>query len=206
VTVAAGDNGSFDRGTDGGPHVDFPASSPYALACGGTTLISDGNTISSEAVWNNIPAGQGATGGGISTVFPRPAWQQSVTVPAAPNGFVGRGVPDVAGNANPVTGYQVRVDGVNQVLGGTSAVAPLWAALIARLNQLLGTRLGDVHQALYQAGSTVFRDIITGNNGAYAASKGWDPCTGLGSPNGQALLNALTAVNPDPGSASKPRD
>jgi kumamolisin len=206
VTVAAGDNGSSDRGTDGGPHVDFPASSPYALACGGTTLIANGDTISSENVWNNTPAGQGATGGGISTEFARPAWQHTATVPAAPNGFVGRGVPDVAGDANPLTGYQVRVNGVNQVLGGTSAVAPLWAALATRLNQLLGTRLGDPHQALYQIGPTGFRDITTGTNGAYTAGPGWDPCTGLGSPSGQALLTALTALNHDPGSASKPRD
>ena len=191
VTVAAGDNGSSDGGTDGGPHVDFPASSPYALACGGTTLVTNNGTISSETVWNNTPAGQGATGGGISTVFPRPAWQQSASVPAAPNGFVGRGVPDVAGNANPMTGYQVRVDGANQVLGGTSAVAPLWAALVTRLNQLLGTRLGDAHQALYQIGSPAFRDITTGNNGIYTAGPGWDACTGLGSPSGQALLDAL---------------
>jgi kumamolisin len=205
VTVAAGDNGSSDRGTDGGPHVDFPASSPYALACGGTTLIADGDTISSETVWNNTPAGQGATGGGISTDFALPDWQHTATVPAAPNGFIGRGVPDVAGDADPLTGYQVRVDGINQVLGGTSAVAPLWAALITRLNQLLGTRLGDLHRAFYQIGGTAFRDIITGTNGVYSAGPGWDPCTGLGSPNGHALLNALPALITNPGASSTSR-
>jgi kumamolisin len=206
VTTSAGDNGSSDGDSDGVPHVDFPASSPYALACGGTTLIASGDTISSETVWNDTALGQGATGGGISTEFARPAWQRGATVPTVPNGVAGRGVPDVAGDADPLTGYQVRVDGVNQVLGGTSAVAPLWAALITRLNQLLGTRLGDPHQALYQIGSPAFRDITDGDNGAYTAGPGWDPCTGLGSPNGQALLTALKAFTADAGSSPKPRN
>ena len=204
VTVAAGDHGSSDGATDGAPHVDFPASSPYALGCGGTTLIADGDTISSETVWNDTALGQGATGGGISTEFAVPDWQRGAVVPTVPNGVAGRGVPDVAGDADPLTGYQVRVDGANQVLGGTSAVAPLWAALIARFNQLLGAPLGDPHQALYKIGSTAFRDITTGTNGAYTAGPGWDPCTGLGSPNGQALLTALTAATGDPGGSPKP--
>jgi kumamolisin len=206
VTVAAGDHGSSDGGTDGAPHVDFPASSPYALGCGGTTLIAGGDTISTEVVWNDTALGQGATGGGVSVDFAVPDWQQHAMVPTAPDGFAGRGVPDVAGDADPLTGYQVRVDGADQVLGGTSAVAPLWAALVTRLNQLLRTPLGDPHQALYQIGSTAFHDITDGNNGVYTAAKGWDPCTGLGSPNGQALLNALTALTANPGSSAKPRD
>ncbi|HWF71638.1 MAG TPA: S53 family peptidase [Mycobacterium sp.] len=206
VTASAGDQGSSDGATDDASHVDFPASSPYALACGGTTLIAGGDTIGSETVWNDTTLGQGATGGGISTDYAVPDWQHNASVPTAPNGFAGRGVPDVAGDADPLTGYQVRVDGVNQVLGGTSAVAPLWAALVARLNQLLGTRLGDPHQALYQIGSTAFHDITDGNNGAYTASPGWDPCTGLGSPNGQALLTALKTLTADTSSSPKPRD
>ncbi len=194
VTVAAGDGGSSDGESDGAPHVDFPASSPYALACGGTKLLAQGGTIASEVVWNETAAGEGATGGGVSTVFPQPAWQQGIGVPQAPDGSSGRGVPDVSGNADPLTGYQVRVDGEAQVIGGTSAVAPLWAALIARCNQKLGKPIGDPHAALYQIGARAFRDITQGNNGAYSAATGWDACTGLGSPNGTALLAALAAL------------
>jgi kumamolisin len=194
VTVAAGDNGSSDGESDGQPHVDFPASSPYALGCGGTTLHASGGKITSEVVWNETATDEGATGGGVSVEFPLPSWQTSSAVPKAPSGSAGRGVPDVAGNADPLTGYQVRVDGEAQVIGGTSAVAPLWAALIARCNQKLGAPLGDVHAAFYQIGEAAFRDITQGNNGAYSAVAGWDPCTGLGSPNGTALLSALAAL------------
>jgi kumamolisin len=191
VTVAAGDSGSSDGESDGQPHVDFPASSPYALGCGGTKLIASGGKISSEVVWNETSTDEGATGGGVSVLFPLPSWQQGSQVPKAPNGSAGRGVPDVAGNADPLTGYQVLVDGEAQVIGGTSAVAPLWAALIARCNQKLGAPVGDPHAAIYQIGERAFRDITQGNNGAYQAGPGWDACTGLGSPNGQALLAAL---------------
>jgi kumamolisin len=194
VTVAAGDNGSSDGVSDGQPHVDFPASSPYSLGCGGTTLVASGNTIQSEVVWNETASNEGATGGGVSVDFPLPTWQQNAKVPASPSGSSGRGVPDVAGNADPATGYQVLVDGQSQVIGGTSAVAPLWAALIARFNQKLGAPVGDIHASIYQIGETAFRDITQGNNGAYQAGPGWDPCTGLGSPNGQALLTALAAL------------
>ena len=194
VTVAAGDDGSTDGETDGQPHVDFPASSPYSLACGGTTLVASGSSIQSEVVWNETASNEGATGGGVSVEYPLPTWQQNAKVPTSPSGSSGRGVPDVAGNADPSTGYQVLVDGQSQVIGGTSAVAPLWAALIARLNQQLGTPVGDVHAAIYQIGESAFRDVTQGNNGTYQAGPGWDACTGLGSPNGQALLNALSAL------------
>jgi kumamolisin len=194
VTVAAGDSGSSDGETDGQPHVDFPASSPYSLGCGGTTLVASGATIQSEVVWNETASNEGATGGGVSVEYPLPTWQQNANVPALPSGSTGRGVPDVSGNADPMTGYQVVVDGQSTVIGGTSAVAPLWAALIARLNQSLGAPVGDVHAAIYQIGEPGFRDITQGNNGAYQAGVGWDACTGLGSPNGQALLNALSAM------------
>jgi len=203
VTVAAGDHGSSDGDDDAVPHVDFPASSPYALACGGTTLIAVDDTISTEVVWNDTALDGGATGGGVSTRFAVPDWQRTASVPTASNGFAGRGAPDVAGDADPLTGYQVRVDGVDQVLGGTSAVAPLWAALVTRLNQQLGATLGDPHQAFYQIGAAAFHDITVGNNGAYTAGTGWDPCTGLGSPNGQALLNALAARATDPSSVKR---
>jgi kumamolisin len=101
-----------------------------------------------------------------------------------------RGVPDVAGNADPETGYDVRVDGSAIVIGGTSAVAPLWAALIARLNQISGKSAGLINPQLYQA-PKVFRDITSGNNGDFAAAAGWDACTGLGSPNGAALRTVI---------------
>ncbi len=197
VTVAAGDNGSSDGDTDGKLHVDFPASSPYALACGGTTLNGSGNTISSETVWNETANGEGATGGGVSTVFALPSYQSSASVPAQPQtNFAGRGVPDVSGDADPSTGYQILVGGQNVVVGGTSAVAPLWAALVALFNQQLGTPVGFLNPKLYPLGKSVFRDITSGNNddsglGYYSAGTGWDACTGLGSPNGTALLSAL---------------
>ncbi len=199
VCVAAGDGGSTDGQTDGLQHVDFPASSPHALACGGTRLVSSGGAIQSETVWNDGP-GQGATGGGVSEVFPLPAFQANAGVPKSvnPSGFAGRGVPDVAGNADPATGYQVLVDGQNIVVGGTSAVAPLWAALIALMNQQIGKTLGYLNSAIYAlpASSGAFQDITSGNNGAYSAGPGWDACTGLGSPDGAVLLTALQ--NPPP--------
>jgi kumamolisin len=194
VTVACGDNGSGDGESDNQPHVDFPASSPYALACGGTRLTAVNGVISAEVVWNESSAGEGATGGGVSSTYTLPPWQQGAGVPAGPAGAAGRGVPDVAANADPMTGYQVLVDGQAQVIGGTSAVAPLWAALLARCNQKLGRSVGDVHAALYQLGTPVFRDITSGNNGAYQAGPGWDACTGLGSPNGEALVAGLAAL------------
>jgi kumamolisin len=189
VTVAAGDNGSSDGASDSGNHADFPASSPHALACGGTSLRSSGDTISSETVWND-GAGGGATGGGVSDVFGLPDWQQGIGVPSAQNSG-GRGVPDVAGNADPETGYAVLVDGTRAVYGGTSAVAPLWAALVARLAQANGAPFGLLQPRLYPLASG-FRDITSGNNGAFAAQPGWDACTGLGTPNGTALAEELS--------------
>lgn len=146
-------------------------------------------------MWNDGAQG-GATGGGVSEFFTLPAWQASANVPpsANPGGKVGRGSPDVAGDADPVTGYQVRVDGENAVVGGTSAVAPLVAGLIALMNQSLGTPVGYVNPLLYTRASSVsgvFHDVSTGNNGAYQARVGWDPCTGWGSTDGTKLLAAL---------------
>jgi kumamolisin len=192
ITVAAGDNGSGDSVGDGLAHVDFPASAPHALACGGTRLELSGTAISDETVWNDGPDG-GATGGGVSTVFPLPTYQQGAGVPvsANPGGQVGRGVPDVCGDADPDTGYMVRVDGQTMTVGGTSAVAPLWAALVARLNQALGRPVGFLQPVLYSAAPGTLHDITSGSNGAYQAGPGWDPCTGLGSPDGTKILAAL---------------
>jgi kumamolisin len=206
VCAAAGDNGSSDGQSGGSSHADFPASSPHVLACGGTQLQGDGATgvISSETVWNDGP-GRGATGGGVSDAFPVPSWQSAVGVPlraGAPVGTApGRGVPDVAGCADPATGYQVRVDGQSMVVGGTSAVAPLWAALVCRLVQATGKPFGLLQPRIYAgvaAGVAApgFHDITGGNNGAYAAGPGWDACTGLGSPDGAALLSVLRGSQP----------
>ena len=192
VCCASGDNGSADGASDGKPHADFPASSPHALGCGGTKLTAAGGRISAEVVWNE--GSNGATGGGVSSFFAVPDYQAHANVPLlAGTQKRGRGVPDVAGDADPSSGYQVRVDGQNMVIGGTSAVAPLWAGLVALLNQKLGHPVGFLNPLLYGslAGRGVVHDITSGNNGAYSARAGWDPCTGWGSPNGAALLKAL---------------
>ncbi len=183
ITVAAGDSGSSDGVTDGQNHVDFPASSPHVLGCGGTSLIGTGTRIDSETVWNDGSQG-GATGGGYSTVFPLPSWQSG----KVSGSF--RGVPDVAGDADPDSGYNILVDGQQEVVGGTSAVAPLWAALIALINQQRGKPCGFVNATLY-GDPQDFHDITEGSNGAYSAGPGWDPCTGLGSPDGSEISSAL---------------
>jgi kumamolisin len=201
VCTAAGDNGSSDGETDGEAHVDFPSSSPNVLSCGGTTLESSNGSIQQETVWNDGTDG-GATGGGVSEVFPLPSYQQNASVPVSVNtGFAGRGVPDVAGDADPDTGYNVVVDGQSIVVGGTSAVAPLWAALIALLNQQLGKSVGFLNAAIYVTplNSSGFNDIVSGNNGAYSAGPGWDACTGWGSPIGSALLSGLAPPTTTPG-------
>jgi kumamolisin len=206
VCVAAGDNGSGDGLQDGVAHVDFPASSPHVLSCGGTRLTSSGDAVTGEVTWNDGPQG-GATGGGISAHFALPTWQAGAHIPpsADPGHQLGRGVPDVAGDADPETGYQVLVDGQPAVFGGTSAVAPLWAALLVRCAQALGHSPGYLNPILYQqlAKEGVTQDIVEGNNGAYRAALGWDPCTGWGSPHGAKLLAALGGT--PAGSGSDPR-
>jgi kumamolisin len=193
ITAAAGDNGSTDGGT--GNNVDFPSSSPHVLACGGTKLTGNGTTISSEVVWNEQASNEGATGGGVSNVFPLPAWQSSANVPKPTKSTGGRGVPDVCGNADPATGYTVRVDGQTLVIGGTSAVAPLWAGLIAVANQQNGKTAGLLQPQIYAAkAKSGFRDITSGNNGSFSAGPGWDACTGLGSPITGSLIPFLAAA------------
>ena len=129
-----------------------------------------------------------------------PAYQQTAGVPKSlnPGGKTGRGVPDVAGNADSASGYITRVDGQNTVIGGTSAVAPLWAGLIALLNQGLKKPVGFLNPHLYAlaGNSGAFHDIVTGDNKVppapgYSARSGWDACTGLGTPDGTKLLAAL---------------
>jgi kumamolisin len=205
VTVAAGDDGSTDGETDGQNHVDFPGSSPHVLCCGGTNLQSDGSSITSETVWNALPSG-GATGGGVSNFFPLPTWQANAGVPAPTDPAGGRGVPDVAGNADPATGYQVRIDGANYIIGGTSAVAPLWAGLIALANQQNGKPAGFIQPSIYTSrGQSAFNDITQGTNYTgtpvgFKAGPGWDACTGLGSP---IAAKVITTINPPAASSAR---
>lgn len=194
VCAASGDNGSSDGLNDGNEHVDFPASDPFVLACGGTNLDLSGKTPV-ETVWNDGANG-GATGGGISDVFALPNYQQNARIPKSVNdGKVRRGVPDVAADADPATGYQILVDGQQGVFGGTSAVAPLMAALIARINEQSQSLAGFINPVLYNQAETAgaLRDVTEGDNGAYRAGPGWDACTGLGSPNGTSLAGALNS-------------
>lgn len=192
VCVASGDSGSTDGAADGGDHVDFPASSPYVLACGGTHLTASGKGIGQEVVWNDGDQG-GAGGGGVSASFAVPVWQKGLSATLTNGGkeaLTKRGVPDVSGDASPQTGYEVLIGGTQTVVGGTSAVAPLWAALIARINATSGKPAGFVNPKLYKAGNAG-HDITSGNNGSFAASAGWDACTGLGSPDGAKIAAAL---------------
>ena len=199
VCTSVGDQGASD-GVPSGVAVDFPASSPHVLGCGGTRLLAVRGRRTGERVWNDRAAGFGATGGGISTRFARPAYQKGVGVRRRGSGGAGRGVPDVAGVADPETAYRVRVDGTWLRLGGTSAVAPLWAGLIALVNQGLHRRVGFVNPILYRLQDTgAFHAITAGDNGAYWARAGWDACSGLGVPNGAGLLAALRKVlDPSP--------
>lgn len=187
VFCAAGDNGSSD-GDGSGNHVDFPGSSPYVISCGGTSLVVSGTKITSETVWNDHNGD--ATGGGISAVFARPTYQSAIT-------FINnkRGVPDVSGDADPNTGYVIYLAGQNVVIGGTSAVAPLWSGLTALINSKLGKSVGYLNPILYGSKTDVCRDITVGSNGAYSAKVGWDCCSGWGSPNGQAILALLTPAS-----------
>jgi kumamolisin len=225
VCIASGDDGAADTGPkawDGKAHVDFPASSPYALACGGTRLLVNGNAITHESIWNQHraelavgPNGTfGSGGGGVSGAFPLPAYQKSAGVPASlnPAGYKGRGVPDVTGDGDPDSGYNILVDGEQMSIGGTSAVAPLWAGLITRINQKLGGRVGFINPQIYSlaANSGAFRDITNGNNRCtyknfhnvgYDSGPGWDACSGLGSPNGATLCSLLKPGPPAPSQA-----
>jgi kumamolisin len=192
VCAASGDNGSDDGVGDGADHVDFPASSPFVLACGGTNLQASGTSITQETVWNEGP-NSGATGGGVSGFFALPPYQEGLHVTRTHGGtqaLAMRGVPDVCGDADPQTGYDVRVDGQNTVIGGTSAVAPLWAGLIARINAAKARRAGFINPHLY-VNAPALHDITQGNNGSFAATTGWDACTGLGSPKGQKVADAV---------------
>jgi kumamolisin len=197
VLFAAGDELATGGLTDGKAHVWFPASSPYVLACGGTlpTLAADGIRVANEVVWNDGAIG---TGEGISDAFPVPAYQSGFALPpSVNNGKLRRGVPDVAAAAAGRPGYRIVLNGTEMVKDGTSAVAPLWAALIAMANAARGGPVGFVNSTLY-ANAPLFRWIIEGNNRVggtgYDAGAGWNACTGLGVPQGEDIIAALAAT------------
>jgi len=207
ICIASGDTGTDSKVGDGKAHVQYPASDPWVLSVGGTTIGNVNGSAFDEYVWNDTFFGgvAGATGGGISDFFARPSYQANAGVPGSLNdGHAGRGVPDVAANASPNAAYSGIFEGGTASSGnGTSASAPLWAGLIAVINAALGENVGFVNPALYALGSGVFRDIVgapgpadNGLNGVagYAAGSGWDACTGWGSPNGVALLNGLRSI------------
>lgn len=221
VCCSSGDYGSIDspRPDVGEASVNYPASSKYALACGGTNIVHGKNGTVSEVVWNSAERGiHQASGGGVSGRVSRPRYQRSAEVPrnSDVNGkvwmsprltgdevtrFSGRGVPDVAAYADAVPGYQTLLGGVRTAIGGTSAATPLWAALIARLAQGLGQPIGWLNRHLYGPSYRAALDKVrTGNNriapgeaASFAVGDGdrWDGCCGLGTPNGEALLEAL---------------
>jgi len=195
VFAASGDNGASDGSV--GLNVDYPASSPYITGCGGTTLTTSGTNYLNEVVWSN--SSNSATGGGVSKKFQIPQYQIGFLTGTK------RGVPDVAGVADPNTGIIVPVDGSNYIVGGTSAVAPLWAGVTAVLNQRLGRNLGFLNPAIYPLFSghindsvKPFHDIVSGNNSGYSARVGWDNCTGCGSPNVQRLYELLSSPQATP--------
>jgi kumamolisin len=219
VFTASGDDGSRSKTPDRKAHVQYPASDPYVTSCGGTTISTSPST---EWVWNdkvpnsNDPDRPWATGGGVSAFFKAlPAWQQGMNIPRSINdGSIGRGVPDVAGNASLNSGYMLTVNGRSLLDGGTSAVAPLYAGLMALTNERLIQNVGFLNPTLYFFRSTVCRDIndqlfhgspqdngvpewvtLTGSKfppaNGYPSGPGWDACTGLGTIDGSALLTKL---------------
>ena len=186
ICVSSGDSGRTG--------VNFPASSPHVLACGGTHLHIDNGAVR-ETVWNEQHGSmQMSSSGGFSRVFARPSWQPASLAEKC-GAKSGRGVPDVAAKADLATGYEIVAGNHTIPMGGTSAAAPLWAGLIARLNQKLKTRVGYLTPLLYaRRFAHTTHDITAGNNGPHNAMPGWDPCTGNGTPDGKALLAALAGA------------
>jgi kumamolisin len=189
ICCSSGDDGGAAGERD---QVHFPASSPYVLACGGTTFAQP-ETSRHERVWNERVGGRPmSTSGGFSRTFPRPRWQDA-HVKFHHRGSRGRAVPDVAAKADFKRGYRLVVGGREIALGGTSAATPAWAALIACVNDAMGSAVGFITPQLYRRGArSALRSVTVGTNGTYRATEGWDPCTGLGTPHGEALLDLLT--------------
>jgi kumamolisin len=192
--VASGDDGAVDRNPSGKATVDYPSADPEVSGVGGTqvTLGPDGK-IAREIAWNDGPNG-GQTGGGRSEKIARPEFQRGLNMPDNINGtnFDGRGVPDVAENASPRSGYIVRVDGHEGAIGGTSGAAPQWAAYTADASQLVGRNFGNMNYFFYKNGNSgIFSDITQGNNNGYPSGPGWDANTGWGPPVFPKLVDAL---------------
>ncbi len=189
---------------DNKPRVDFPGSSPWVLAVGGTHINVSGERIASEVVWNDSDSDGGATGGGVSTLFPKPNWQDQVNVPANYQGHSGRGIPDVAITASPQAGYEVFVAGQKLIFGGGTGATPLWGGLIALINQGLGHNVGYINPVLYTklGPAGVLHGVTEGNNGVrgakgYSAGPGWNATAGWGSPDGRKLLQAFRSLGAD---------
>jgi kumamolisin len=203
VTTATGDFGAKALLNAPSLTVQYPSTSPYVLACGGTRLAVDAdNQITDEATWNSGTTG---SAGGVSAFATLPQWQAGLTTKANPSGTVSplarRGIPDIAGNSDPASGYQFYY-GVNNIpttVGGTSASAPLFAGMIARINSITRRRSGFLNPLIY-SNTQAFRDVTEGNNSCpftapgYQAAVGWDACTGVGSPIGTAILNILNQI------------
>ncbi|NQY04717.1 MAG: S8 family serine peptidase [Flavobacteriaceae bacterium] len=203
VVAASGDYGAYNNKQFA--NVSVPTNFPYVLGCGGTQLNLVNDLIASEVVWNESQPGvQIGTGGGFSQKVTEPEYQQTATLKyinqhpefAPYHKAGGRSVPDVAANAADTTGYTIFFHGQWTKVGGTSLATPLWAALVARLNQNLGYRLGFFNPLLYKLmNKTAFHQIVEGNNNLYVGAPSWNPCTGLGSPNGKALLEAIQELS-----------
>jgi kumamolisin len=221
IFIAAGDHGCTDEENteadyDGQRNVDFPGTCPNGVAsCGGTGLQANGSAITSEIVWNDNDGW--ATGGGVSTHFTKPNWQAGLIAEGG-SVLAMRGVPDISAAS---TGIKVRVNGADSTSGGTSAVAPQWAALTAVLSQVLKHKVGFFIPLLYgDLTASATNDIVSGNNSVYGvtgltAKQGWNACTGLGSPDGERLLALLSGnaappvrppapVIPSPGPSGQP--
>jgi kumamolisin len=213
VCFASGDDGSSDGVKDGHAHVNFPASSPFALAVGGTTIPVKGSG-GPDIVWregtglNDGGPNDGSTGGGVSAIFPRPSWQSKITANSVnPGAMVGRSVPDIAANADwTKSPYLLVVDGAKQPNGGTSAATPLIASLLTLINaqRPAGKRVGYITPVLYQPapqgsgaiGAAGCTDVVSGNNntaavGGYSAGRGYDAASGWGTPIGAKLSQLL---------------
>ena len=212
------DNGSNQQQNDGNAHVAYPGSDAWVTTCGGTLITNVAGSVFTENTWNDDASRTGdATGGGISDAIDLPAWQQNIVPPSVnAGGRIGRGLPDIAGNASYYSGYLLQVDGKPDVqINGTSSVAPLYAGLIAIINATLGKPVGYLNPTLYAlaknpAYAGVIRDINDGisnavhwvnqdgtsggPSSAYTSGAGWDACTGLGVLDGTKLLGALQSL------------